>query len=182
MIQIFRRPAYLVLALTIFLLALALAIYLPNLTFLKHMAGSSTLTLSQKAAIFWALLGGISTNFLPLGRMVTITASVLIGVQVSLLVFYLRRQSQWGQACAVSGMGIITSFFGVGCAACGSVVLTSLIGLAALTAALGLLPFKGQEIGFLGVGILSWSVFSTVNKIRRLESVTPARTPEKLAR
>jgi len=67
----------------------------------------------------------------------------------------------------MSALGVATSMLGVGCASCGSVVLTSFIGFGSATAVLGFLPFRGQEFGFLGIGILLFAISLTIRKINQ---------------
>jgi hypothetical protein len=67
----------------------------------------------------------------------------------------------------VSLLGVATSLLGVGCASCGSVVLTSLIGLSSASTVLGILPFRGQEFGFLGIAILLMAIIYTMKKINQ---------------
>ena len=67
----------------------------------------------------------------------------------------------------ISFVGIASSLLGVGCASCGSVVLTSFIGLSSATTVLGVLPFRGQEFGLLGIIILLIAIGFTLKKINQ---------------
>jgi len=71
------------------------------------------------------------------------------------------------QEMGVSLVGVATSLLGVGCASCGSVVLTSLIGFGSATTVLGVLPFRGQEFGIVGIAILLITIGFTFKKINQ---------------
>lgn len=126
---------------------------------------SSTMTLWQKTNLMASLLGSLQTNFTPWSRTVTIISAGLAGIQVSLLIFYLKQTARLQQSMGVSALGVATSMLGVGCASCGSVVLTSLIGFGSTTALIGILPLRGQEFGILGIGILILAIYLTIKKI-----------------
>lgn len=158
---------YLVLSITVALIVIAFAVWLPNLHLITRTMANSSMTVWQKTNLLASLLGSLQTNFSPFSRMVTIVSAALAGIQTSLLTFYLRQAVQLQQSMGVSVVGIATSLLGVGCASCGSVILTSLIGLGSTTAVLGLLPFRGQEIGIMGIGVLLLAVGLTVKKINQ---------------
>tara|TARA_Y100000310_G_scaffold111677_1_gene110078 strand:- start:1888 stop:2124 length:237 start_codon:yes stop_codon:yes gene_type:complete len=63
--------------------------------------------------------------------------------------------------------GFISGIFGIGCATCGSFIITPLLALIGAGGFLTLLPFGGEEFGFLGVGLLGFSVMSVAKKINQ---------------
>lgn len=162
---IFRKPRYVIVALLVSLLLIAFAAWLPNLHLITKAMTSSTMTLWQKTNLATSLLGSLQTNFTPLSRSLTIISATLTGLQSSLLIYYLRHSIQIQKEMGVSVVGVIMSLLGVGCVSCGSVVLTSLIGFGSATFLLGILPFKGQEFGFLGIAILLIAIRFTLKKI-----------------
>ena len=147
------------------LTVIAFAAWLPNLHLITRTMASSTMTLWQKTNLLTSLLGSLQTNFTPLSRTVTFISAGLAGMQVSLLIYYLRQTARLQQSMGMSALGVATSMLGVGCASCGSVILTSFIGFGSATAVLGFLPFRGQEFGFLGIGILLFAISLTIRKI-----------------
>ena len=159
------QPKYLTVAIVVSLMVIVFAAWLPNLHLIAKTMTSSTMTLWQKTNLLTGLLGSLQTNFTPLSRLITLTSASLAGVQVSLLVFYLKQTARIQQTMGMSTLGVATSMLGVGCASCGSVVLTSLIGFGSATAVLSFLPFRGQEFGFLGIGILLFAIYLTIKKI-----------------
>ncbi len=143
------------------------AVWLPNLHLITKAMTSTTMTLWQKTNFLTAFLGSLETNFSPLSRTLTIISATLTGIQMSLLIYYLRQSARIQAEMGVSFAGVATSLLGVGCASCGSVVLTSLIGFGSATTVLGILPFRGQEFGFVGITILLIAMNYTIKKINQ---------------
>jgi len=163
--KIITNPKYLAVAITVALIVIAFAAWFPNFHLITRTMTGSTMTLWQKTNLMTGLLGSLQTNFTPLSRMVTFISAGLAGVQVSLLVYYLRQTARIQQPMGISALGITASMFGVGCASCGSVILTSLIGFGSATAVLGFLPFMGLEFSILGISILLLAIHLTIKKI-----------------
>jgi len=166
-VKVITNPKYLILSISVTLLVIAFAAWLPNLHLITNAMTSGTMTLWQKTNLLTSLLGSLQTNFTPLSRTVTFISALLTGVQTSLLVYYMRQTAKLQQSMGMSALGVATSMLGVGCASCGSVVLTSLIGFGSATTVLGILPFRGQEFGFLGITILLFAIGFTVRKINQ---------------
>lgn len=163
--KVITNPKYLVLSISVALIVIAFAAWLPNLHLITRVMTSGEMSLWQKTNLLTGLLGSLQTNFAPLSRAVTVISAGLAGVQVSLLVYYLRQTARAAQSMGMSAVGVTASMLGVGCASCGSVVLTSLIGFGSTTAVLGFFPFRGQEFGLLGIVILLFAIHITIKKI-----------------
>jgi len=166
-VKVFNNPKYVALSVAVIIAVIAFAAWLPNLHLITRTMTSSTMTLWQKTNLLTSLLGSLQTNFTPLSRTVTFISAGLAGMQVSLLVYYLKLTARLQQSMGMSALGVATSILGVGCASCGSVVLTSFIGFCSATAVLDFLPFRGQEFGFLGIGILLFAISLTIRKINQ---------------
>ncbi len=166
-LRIIQQPKYLLVIAIVTLTVIALAAWLPNIHLITKTMTSKTMTVWQKTNLVTSLLGSIQTNFSPLSRTVTIISATFTGIQTSLLIYYLRQTIMIQREMGVSLIGVATSLLGVGCASCGSVVLTSLIGLSSASTVLGILPFRGQEFGFLGIAILLWAISYTMRKINQ---------------
>jgi len=166
-VKIITTPKYFLLTLLVTVMMIAFAAWLPNLHLVTRTVTSSTMTLWQKTNLITSLLGSLKTNFTTLSLAVTLVTAALTGVQVSLLAYYIKQTAKVQQSLGVSAIGITTSMLGVGCASCGSVVLTSLIGFGSTVAILGFLPFRGQEFGFVGIGVLLFAINFTVKKIKQ---------------
>mgnify|MGYP000144328347 CR=1 FL=1 len=166
-VKIIARPKYLSIAIAVSVLIVAFAAWLPNLHLITKTMTSSTMTFWQKTNLLTSLLGSLQTNFTPLSRTLTFLTAGLAGVQISLFVYYLKQTIRVQRSMGVSALGVFTSMLGVGCASCGSVVLTTLIGFSSAMAILGFLPFKGQEFGLIGIGILLFAINLTIKKINQ---------------
>src|SRR3989344_4085140 len=166
-VRIIRQPKYLLVTTLVTLSMIAFAAWLPNLHLITKAMTSSTMTLWQKTNLVTSLLGSLQTNFTPLSRTLTITSAALTGIQASLLIYYLRQSIKIQKDLGVSLVGVATSLLSVGCASCGSVVLTSLIGFGSATTVLGVLPLRGQELGFVGIAILLITIGFTFKKINQ---------------
>ena len=85
-------------------------------------------------------------------------ASLLIGVNAALFVFYVRARRAALSVRHVAG-GVLGSFFafiGFGCVSCGSVVLAPFLA-AAGAAGFGASPYLGTGLGIAGIGLLTLS-------------------------
>ena len=164
--EVLRKPWYGLLAAAIFLSAMLLAIWMPNLSFVKHIILSSSLGFGQKINILVSSLGAIQTNFTFLSRIITVSVSALFAIQVGAIVFYLKRRVHLQKAAGISSVGIISGFLGVGCATCGSVILSAVFGVGATASFIGFLPLQGQEFGLLSITILGLSLYLTSKNIQ----------------
>ena len=167
LLRIILQPKYMLIVILVTLSVIALAAWLPNIHLITKTMTSKTMTVWQKTNLVTSLLGSIQTNFSPLSRTVTIISATLTGIQASLLIYYLRQTIMVQREMGVSLLGVATSLLGVGCASCGSVVLTSFIGLSSASTVLGILPFRGQEFGLLGIIILLIAIGFTLKKINQ---------------
>lgn len=165
-ITVFKRPWYILLAGLITLTLLLLAIWIPNIPFVSHVIESNIYALQAKAGILVASLGFFKTNFTVLTQSVTITVAVLTGINVAMVVYYLKRRIELEKSVGTGAMGTIVGVLGIGCASCGSVILSSIFGLSATASVLGVLPFKGAEFGLLGIVILVVAIYLVSKKIQ----------------
>lgn len=165
--KVFRRPGYGILALAVAVAFLVFTIWMPNLSFITTTLTASRFSLPEKAGILWASLAALSTNFTPLSRTVTITLALLLGVDIALVVFYLRTRVRLDRAAGMGIGGVIAGLLGVGCASCGTVILSSVLGAGAAAGFLNLLPLQGQEFGFLGIALMLGGIAITARKIEQ---------------
>lgn len=169
MSTVLRNYQYVLLAIIVGLSVLGFAILLPNLQLISLVFRDSSVSLADKLGLLVGLLGSITTNFMLVSALTTVAISLLVGVNVA-LVLYLYRRKRSGLnkgGVAVSTFGAIVGIFGVGCAACGSLILTGLLSAVGGVGVLALLPFKGQELGIVGVVALLYATYFLVQKIIR---------------
>ena len=95
-----------------------------------------------------------------IGPFTTMTlVAVLAGIVLAFSIFLVTRQIKSGIAAGASG--IIVGLLAPSCPAC-AIGILSVVGLGGF---LSVLPFKGQELGVIGVLILVGSMFFLSNKI-----------------
>lgn len=166
--KVFWKPQYTLLALATSAAVFAFAVWLPNLSLIVEIMGHPGVSFSQKFDLPISLLGSIATNFTLLSASYTIAIAVLFGMNVSMIVYFLRRRvdevKQTGMATGL--FGITSGVIGMGCAACGSFLLTSILSLVGASGVLAFLPFNGGEFGILGVILLGVSLYMTAKQIQ----------------
>lgn len=165
--KVLFNPKYAALATIVALVLVVFAVWLPNLSLVTTSLTSSGFTLGQKVNLLIALLGSIKTNFTTLSRSLLILSAVLMGIQVSLVTYYVRQTARLQQDMGVSFIAMSLSLLGVGCASCGSVLLATLFGFGAMTSIVRALPFKGQEFSVLGLLLLIFAVRHTLKQINQ---------------
>lgn len=166
--KVFRKPQYALLALITSAAIFAFAVWLPNLPLIVQIMGHSGIPFSQKLDLPISLLGSIVTNFTWLSASYTIAIAILFGMNIAMMVYFLRRRvDEVRQAGVATGLfGITSGVIGMGCAACGSLLLTSVLSLVGASGILAFLPLNGGEFGILGVVLLGTSLYMTAKKIQ----------------
>lgn len=166
--KVFRKPSYALLALITGVVMFAFAAWLPNIRLIATIVGSSDVSFSQKLGIPLSLLGSITTNFTLLSASYTIAIAILVGVNLAMIVYFLRRKiSEVRQSGITTGfIGVMSGVVGMGCAACGSFLLTSGFAFIGATGILAFLPLAGGEFGILGVILLAISLYLTAKQIQ----------------
>lgn len=158
--RVFRKPLYVLLAAVVALATFAMAVWMPNLGLIAQIIADANATLSQKISLPLSLIGSIRTNFTLLTALYTIAIPILFGVNVAMMVYYLKRRMPAAKRMGLSAgfLGMASGALGVGCAACGSFILTSALSSFGAAGALFLLPLRGGEFGILGVVLLGASI------------------------
>ena len=166
--KVFRKSLYTLLALFTSAMVFMFAVWLPNLPLIVKVMGHSEIPLSQKFDLPISLLGSIITNFTLFSASYTIAIAILFGVNLAMIVYFLRRRITEVQqnGMATGFFGIASGVLGMGCAACGSFLLTSGLSLVGASGILGFLPLAGGEFGILGVILLSVSIYFTAKQIQ----------------
>jgi len=87
-----------------------------------------------------------------------IILSILSGIIISFTIYLISRQIKSG---AYAGTSVLVSLIAPACPSC-AVGLFGLIGIGGLAS---ILPFKGLEIGFIGVLVVIFSIFYLAKKV-----------------
>jgi len=167
LINIFKRPYYLILATVVTGFIFSLAVLLPSFQLLWIVM--QTASLNEFLSLLWSLYGAISSNFTLTSAAYTIAIAVLFGMNVALLTYYIQKMRSGLTGLRSTGLtgigGIVSGSLGIGCAACGTFILTSTLTLFGVGGVLTYLPLGGEEFGFLGVALLLYSIYSLTKKI-----------------
>lgn len=166
--KVFRKPAYLVLALIVSASVFVFAVWLPNLRLILSIVSSPDISLSSKIELPLSLLGSIATNFTLLSASYTIVIAILFGMYIAMVIYFLKRRiREVGQGGIATGfLGITSGVLGVGCGACGAFLLTSFLSLVGAGGILTFLPLQGSEFGILGVILLAIALYATAKQIK----------------
>ncbi len=156
MLRVFSRPKYIVLA-----ALAAFAIFFSTLWFpevpligfyLSDPTFSDTDIYSLVTQILLSSIIGISLIELIYIAMV----AVLVGINFSLFVFYLRMYRSAPSVTGVAGgfLGTVFAFLGFGCASCGTIFLSTLSVAASGVGLYALSPYLGIGLGITGTLML----------------------------
>jgi hypothetical protein len=166
-IEVLRRPAYLLLAGAIALLVLAATLWLPNYRLIGAVFATPGVALGAKLQLLAGLAGGLVGSFGAPVAVAVVLVPVLFGVDMAMIVYFIRqRRARRARGEIAAGLGGAASgAIAAGCAACGSFLLLPLLSFLGAAGALALLPLGGAELGFLGIALLSFSIYLIARKI-----------------
>ena len=95
-----------------------------------------------------------------------VLGSFLGGINLSLAYTYMKLRGEIIIKSGVySGIGLLFAFLGLGCAACGTAFLSVILGLFGFSTMLRVLPYQGQEIGYIGLIFLCIATYSLSQKM-----------------
>lgn len=166
--RVFGNFRYVQLAIIVAFVVLSAAILFPNREVVWQIFSSSVIPFGDKLAFLVSLYGALTTSFTAYSAIFTVSAAVLFGIDIALLVFYVRRRQAGfsGRSAEWNSLGgLISGVLGVGCAACGSVILTSIFGAFGAGGFLLLLPLHGAEFGLIGILFLLVSIYQLTKRI-----------------
>lgn len=114
--------------------------------------------LTYKTSVFGNLVTGMWSAMGTLGTLLLLTLAILTGANIALLFQRIITISGIGGAHLVAGGSSLLGIAASGCAACGLPIL-SLMGI---SASLVFLPFRGQELTYLAIILLTVSLITLV--------------------
>ncbi len=160
LIVVFKRPVNLVLAIVVALLSFSLSILLVNYRFILEIIENSSISFIDKIKVLSNLLISINTSFTTLSALTTIIISILLGVSIAMVFYiYKRRVKTSKKGLFASIGGFVSGIFGVGCASCGALLITPILSLVGAGWLISILPFGGEEFGFVSIGIFIFAIF-----------------------
>lgn len=129
-------------------------------------------SLQYKINLLLALLQGMWTSMNGAGLLVLILTAILTGVNLTLLWQRISHMKSFDNIHFVVGGNSILGIVGSGCAACGLPVLA----LLGLSGSVIYLPFRGAELSYLAVVLLSISLFLLIrNSPEQQSCVIPVK-------
>jgi hypothetical protein len=164
--EVFKKPSYVILALAVAFVVFLISIWLPSWEWLYFVFTSKIFNFPDKIKLFWSSLDLVKTNFTLISRMFVICLSLLAGINIAMLTFYLKRRIVLQKTAGIGLLGIISGFLGIGCASCGSVIFPSILGVTVASSFISILPLKGFEFGILGIIIILVSIYLIARKIQ----------------
>ena len=125
-----------------------------------------TLPFIKRVSPATSTLFDIGNTFTSGSLVLAILGSFLGGINLSLAYTYMRTRGEIIiRSGLYSGFGLFIAFLGVGCAACGTALLSVLLGFFGFSSMLHLLPYQGQEIGYIGLIFLTIATYSLAHKV-----------------
>lgn len=131
--------------------------------FLLHLATDS---FSHTAWIFVKTLFDISNTFTVSTFILAVLGSLLSGINLAITYVYLKTRGELILKSGLyTGFGLVLALLGIGCAACGTAFLSLLLGFLGFSTMLSILPYQGQEIGYIGLIFLVMATYFLSKKM-----------------
>lgn len=160
-----KNVRYLWLALCITITFALLEIWLASFSIILFVFHNETFAWRDRLSILWSAVVIFFDQFTLTSQIITILIAILIGLNITLLIYYFRKRLALERAAGTSVIGIFLSLVGVGCTSCGSIVLSSVLGFSLSTKVLTALPLRGTEFNLFAILILLTSIFLITQKI-----------------
>lgn len=124
------------------------------------------LSVSKRIALFFGTLFDIANAFTVSTFILATLGSLLSGINLSLAYYYMKTRGEMlVKSGLYSGLGLLFALFGIGCAACGTALLSLVLSFFGFSAMLSLLPYQGQEVGYIGLIFLLIATFFLAKKV-----------------
>lgn len=125
-----------------------------------------TLSFFGRSMLFITTLFDIQSTFTGSTLLLAVLGSLLGGINISLAYTYMKIRGELIMKSGLySGVGLVLAFLGIGCAACGTAFLSVLLGFFGFSAMLQVLPYQGEEIGYIGLIFLCIATYVLAKKL-----------------
>jgi hypothetical protein len=125
----------------------------------------TSLPFGSRIGLFLSTFFDTST-FTASSLILAVLGSIFGGINLALAYVYMRLRGEVILHSGLySGFGLVVAFLGIGCAACGTAFLSVLLGFFGFSTMLSILPYKGEEIGYIGLLILLIATYSLAKKV-----------------
>lgn len=128
--------------------------------------GFDTISLLPRITLSLSTFFDIQNTFTTSTLILAVLGSFLGGLNIALAYTYIRIRGEIILRSGLySGVGLFLAFLGIGCAACGTAFLSVILGFFGFSAMLQMLPYKGEEIGYIGLIILLIATYVLAKKL-----------------
>ncbi len=125
-----------------------------------------TLPFLKRVTLFFSTLFDIKNTFTAGALILATLGSLLGGINLALAYIYMKTRGELLiKSGLYSGIGLFVAFLGIGCAACGTALLSVLLGFFGFSTMLNVLPYQGQEIGYVGLLFLCIATYVLAKKV-----------------
>lgn len=132
----------------------------------KAIAGFDAIPFFARFSLAARTLFDVTSTFTTSTLLVALLGSLMGGINLSMAYTYMRLRGDVIVGSGLySGIGLFFAFLGIGCAACGTALLSVILGFFGFTAMLQVLPYQGQEIGYIGLIILCIATYALAQKV-----------------
>jgi len=159
-------PAYAAFAVVAGLLGLSVFVLSQNVALVSDVVVGGSLPLSNRLAVLVGLYPFLGTSFGVAAGVATLLVAALLGVDLALVTYHVRRHGLSLQSGGGSALGTLFGVLGAGCAACGPAVLVGLLSLVGAAGLVTLLPFEGLELTAVAALALVLSIFWMADGMR----------------
>lgn len=171
--RVFSHPAYWVISTGIFFVVVLIIAYFTNPDLTLGLFSSSENHLKGKADALFSFGSSISSDFSRIGVAYIIAVAFLVGLNVSLLVYYIRQRRRIAEgilkpisSTQLAGIGgVVVIVFSIGFAALGAALSAPLLSVVSVDWITSHLPFNGQEFGILAIILLSICIAILLKRI-----------------
>lgn len=163
---VLKKPSYLALTVVIAIIFFFINLWLANIGLIKLVYTSGYFDFQDKILTLIDPIDLVQSAFTFKSIIFTFILSLLLGINFSFYIYFLKRKILVNKSLGTSAIGVISGFLGIGCPACGSVILTTIFGLSLTTSLISFLPFNGTEFQILAILAIIFSIYLISKKIQ----------------
>ena len=156
--QVLINPAYFFISLFSTFIVSAFILWSLNLGLVRFVLFESGIGLADKAEFFFSVYTGILSNYANMQALGIILFSVLFGVNITLIIFVIRRQGFKSIPKKSGAGGLLLAIIGGGCIACGTSIIAPLLATFGAASA----PFVkdlGAIFNWVGIVLIGYSIY-----------------------
>ena len=128
--------------------------------------GFTALSFITRLQLALSTLFDIKSSFNTSTLILSVLGAVLGGLNISFAYTYMKLRGEViVKSGLYSGVGLFFAFLGIGCAACGTAFVSLLFGFFGLSGVLHVLPYHGEELGYLGLVVIAIATYVLAHKV-----------------